>query len=31
LEWLPSRTQATTNIEDVEKKKTSHTVGGNVN
>jgi hypothetical protein len=32
LEWLPSRTQTTTNIgEDVEKKELSYTQGGNVN
>jgi hypothetical protein len=32
LEWLPSRTQATTNIgEDVWEKKPLYTAGGNVN
>jgi hypothetical protein len=32
LEWLSSRAQTTTNVgEDVEEKKPSYTVGGNVN
>jgi hypothetical protein len=32
LEWLPSRTQTTTNVgEDVGKKKLSYTVGGYIN
>jgi hypothetical protein len=31
LEWLPSRTQTTTNVdEDVGKKEPSYTAGGNV-
>jgi hypothetical protein len=32
LEWLPSRTQITTNVDkDVKKKEPSYTVGGNIN
>jgi hypothetical protein len=32
LEWLPSRTQTTTDVgEDVWKKEPSYTAGGNVN
>jgi hypothetical protein len=32
LEWLPSRTQTTTNVgQDVEKRKPLYTAGGNVN
>jgi hypothetical protein len=32
LEWLPSRTQITTNVdEDVGEKDSSYTVGRNVN
>jgi hypothetical protein len=31
LEWLPSRTLATTNVgEDVGKKESSYTAGGNI-
>jgi hypothetical protein len=32
FQWLPSRTQTTTNVgEDVGKKEPSYTAGGNVN
>jgi hypothetical protein len=32
LEWLPSRTQTTTNVDEgVEKKEPIYTAGGNVN